>query len=223
MEYVDCIDFRDLYPKLNDMDVRFFMHECLVALDTCHSKGIMHRDIKPHNIVFDFQNKLVKLIDWGLAEFFSLNKNYNVRVSSLFFKAPELLLGYEYYDYSIDIWALGCVFAGIIFRKEPFFHGSDMEDQLDKIASVLGTNDLVVYLEKYQIELDERFTGIFGGHQKKQWSKFVNSENSMLANKDALSLLNEMLKYDQQKRITAKDALDFSYFNSVRPTNKNQK
>jgi len=223
MEYVDCIDFRDLYPKLNDMDVRFFMHECLVALDNCHSKGIMHRDIKPHNIVFDFQNKLVKLIDWGLAEFFYFNKNYNVRVSSLFFKAPELLLGYEYYDYSIDIWALGCVFAGIIFRKEPFFHGSDMEDQLDKIASVLGTNDLVVYLEKYQIELDERFTGIFGGHQKKQWSKFVNSENSMLANKDALSLLNEMLKYDHQKRITAKDALEFSYFNSVRPTNKNQK
>lgn len=146
----------------------------------------MHRDVKPNNIAYDYNNKIVKLIDWGLGEFYFPNKNYNVRVSSLFFKAPELLLGYEHYDYSIDMWALGCTFAAIIFKKEPFFHGYDQEDQLDKIASVLGTNELINYLEKYRIELEERFTGVFGGHQKKAWTKFVNSENSTLANKDAL-------------------------------------
>ena len=74
----------------------------------------MHRDVKPNNIAYDYNNKIVKLIDWGLGEFYFPNKNYNVRVSSLFFKAPELLLGYEHYDYSIDMWALGCTFAAIV-------------------------------------------------------------------------------------------------------------
>lgn len=194
-----------------------------MALDGCHSKGIMHRDIKPHNICFDYEQKIIKLIDWGLAEFYMPNKNYNVRVSSMFFKAPELLLGHENYDYSIDMWALGCVFAGIIFKKEPFFHGSDMEDQLDKIASVLGTNDLIVYLEKYSIELEDRFTGVFGGHQKKPWSKFVNSENSVLAHKDALDLLNQMLKYDHFKRVTPRDALETAYFAPIKAQLKGNK
>ena len=220
-EYVDNLDFRELYPKFTDQDVRFFMHETLVALDYCHSKGIMHRDVKPQNIVYDFNSKVQKLIDFGLSEFFFPNKNLTVRVSSQFFKAPELLLGYEHYDYSVDMWSLGCVFAAIIYKKEPFFHGSDLEDQLDKIASVLGTNELITYLEKYRIELEERFTGVFGGHQKKAWTKFVSSENSMLANKEAQDLLSQMLIYDHLKRITPKDALEHPYIKQVKGSKAN--
>ena len=59
---------------------------------------------------------------------------YNVRVASRYFKGPELLVDLQDYDYSLDLWSLGCMFAGMIFQKEPFFHGHDNYDQLVKIA-----------------------------------------------------------------------------------------
>jgi casein kinase II subunit alpha len=63
----------------------------------------------------NMEEKEVKIIDWGLSEFYFPGKDYNVRVASRYFKSPELLLNYNYYDYSLDIWSLGCMFAGIIF------------------------------------------------------------------------------------------------------------
>ena len=74
----------------------------------------MHRDIKPQNILIDPERRSLKVIDLGLAEFYFPGKNYNVRVASRYFKGPELLLGYEYYDYSLDMWSLGALFAGIV-------------------------------------------------------------------------------------------------------------
>lgn len=66
------------------------------------------------------------------------------------------------YDYSLDMWSLGCMLASMIFRKEPFFHGHDNYDQLVRIAKVLGTEELYEYLDKYHMELDPRFTDILG-------------------------------------------------------------
>ena len=83
-------------------------------------------------------------------------QEYNVRVASRYFKGPELLVDYQMYDYSLDMWSLGCMLASMIFRKEPFFHGHDNYDQLVRIAKVLGTEELYEYLDKYQIELDPR-------------------------------------------------------------------
>jgi casein kinase II subunit alpha len=65
-----------------------------------------------------------------------LGREYNVRVASRYFKGPELLVDFQEYDYALDMWSLGCMFAGMIFRKEPFFHGHDNYDQLVKIAKV---------------------------------------------------------------------------------------
>lgn len=108
------IDYRTLYPEFTDFDIRYYMYELLKALDFCHSKGIMHRDVKPHNIMIDHEKRELKLIDWGLAEFYHPDKDYNVRVASRYFKGPELLIDYQYYDYSLDIWSLGCTFAGMV-------------------------------------------------------------------------------------------------------------
>ena len=58
-EYVNNTDFRSLYPKFNDLDVRYYILELLKALDFCHSKGIMHRDVKPHNVMIDHENRKV--------------------------------------------------------------------------------------------------------------------------------------------------------------------
>lgn len=64
-EYVNNTDFRSLYPKFNDFDVRYYIFELLKALDFCHSKGIMHRDVKPHNVMIDHENRKVHCL-WFL-------------------------------------------------------------------------------------------------------------------------------------------------------------
>ena len=100
-----------------DRDVRYYILEVLKALDYCHSMGIMHRDVKPHNIMIDHKQRKLRLIDWGLAEFYHPGREYNVRVASRYFKGPELLVDFMEYDYHLDMWSLGCMFAGMIFRK----------------------------------------------------------------------------------------------------------
>lgn len=88
-EHINNTDFRTLYPKFQDYDVRYYIYELLKALDFCHSKGIMHRDVKPHNVMIDHDSKKLRLIDWGLAEFYHNGTEYNVRVASRYFKGTR--------------------------------------------------------------------------------------------------------------------------------------
>ncbi|CAK7339671.1 unnamed protein product [Dovyalis caffra] len=206
-EYVNNTDFKVLYPTLSDFDIRYYIFELLKALDYCHSQGIMHRDVKPHNVMIDHEQRKLRLIDWGLAEFYHPGKEYNVRVASRYFKGPELLVDLQDYDYSLDLWSLGCMFAGMIFRKEPFFYGHDNYDQLVKIAKVLGTDELNAYLSKYRIELDPHLAALVGRHSRKPWSKFINVDNQHLAVPEAVDFLDKLLRYDHQERPTAKEAM----------------
>lgn len=215
-EYVNNTDFKVLYQTFVDYDIRFYIYELLKALDFCHSQGIMHRDVKPHNVMIDHEQKKLRLIDWGLAEFYHPGKEYNVRVASRYFKGPELLVDLQDYDYGLDMWSLGCMFAGMIFRKEPFFYGHDNYDQLVKIAKVLGTEALYQYLAKYGIELDPQLEGLVGRHSRKPWSKFVTPENQHLVSPEALDFLDRLLRYDHQERLTAKEAMAHPYFAPVR-------
>lgn len=116
-----------------------------------------------------------------MAEFYHPKVEYNVRVASRYFKGPELLVDFQEYDYSLDMWSFGCMFASMvrlclptcflsfpclfpfkIFRKEPFFHGHDNYDQLVKIAKVLGTDELYAYIDKYGIRLDHQYDELLG-------------------------------------------------------------
>mmetsp|Transcript_33274 Transcript_33274/g.6014 ORF Transcript_33274/g.6014 Transcript_33274/m.6014 type:complete len:89 (+) Transcript_33274:458-724(+) len=88
----------------------------------------MHRDIKPGNILINHSTRSLKITDFGLSEFYYQSTPYNVRVSTRYYKAPELLVGNQYYDYAVDVWSAGTLFAGLIFKREPFFHGHDNYD-----------------------------------------------------------------------------------------------
>lgn len=116
------------------------------------------------------------------------------------------------YDYSLDMWSLGCMLASMIFRKEPFFHGHDNYDQLVRIAKVLGTEELFEYLEKYHIELDPRFNDILGRHSRKRWERFMHSENQHLVSHESLDFLDKLLRYDHYERLTAREAMEHPYF-----------
>ncbi|KAJ2450183.1 Casein kinase II subunit alpha [Coemansia sp. RSA 2424] len=219
-EYVNNTDFKLLYPMLDDMQVRYYIYQLLKALDYAHSRGIMHRDVKPHNVMIDNQRRTLRLIDWGLAEFYHPGTDYNVRVASRYFKGPELLVDYTPYDYSLDMWSLGCMFGSMIFRKEPFFHGHDNYDQLVKIAKVLGTDELHAYLKKYNIVLNEQYDKILGTYPRKAWSKFVTIENQRFVSTEAMDFLDRLLRYDHMERLTAKEAMSHPYFDPVREKSK---
>mmetsp|Transcript_16074 Transcript_16074/g.31482 ORF Transcript_16074/g.31482 Transcript_16074/m.31482 type:complete len:361 (+) Transcript_16074:44-1126(+) len=215
-EHVNNIDFKVLFPTLTDLDVRFYIYELLKGLDFCHSKGIMHRDIKPHNVMIDHKRKKLRIIDWGLAEFYHPKMEYNVRVASRYFKGPELLVNMRDYDYSLDLWSLGCMFAGMIFLTHPFFHGRDNFDQLVKIAKVLGSEELEAYLKKYNLVLESHFDSILETYQRKEWKSFVSSRNQHLVSDEALDLLDNLLKFDHQARFTCQEAMKHPYFDPIR-------
>jgi casein kinase II subunit alpha len=80
----------------------------------------MHRDVKPPNVMIDHAQRKLRLIDWGLAEFYHPQMEYNVRVSSRHYKGPELLVDYQAYDYSLDLWSLGAMFAQMVSNTSNF-------------------------------------------------------------------------------------------------------
>lgn len=91
-EHVAAADHKQLFKTFTDFDCRYYIYEVLKALEYCHSQGIMHRDIKPHNFVIDHTCRKLRVIDWGLAEYYIPEKEYNVRVASRYYKGPELLV-----------------------------------------------------------------------------------------------------------------------------------
>lgn len=215
-EYIRNDDHRDLYPRLTDLDIRYYLFELLKALHDCHAKGIMHRDVKPHNVMIDHQQRRLTLIDWGLAEFYHPGVPYNCRVASRYYKGPELLVDFQEYDYSLDLWSLGCVMAGMIFEVDVFFHGADNADQMVKILKVLGTPLFEAYLEKYKISVPEDVERAINYRHFTPTPLSTFAKNVEKAHGTALDLLEKLLRYDHQERLTAEEAMRHPYFDPVR-------
>ena len=107
------------------------------------------------------------------------------------------------------------MFAGMIFQKQPFFHGRDNHDQLNKIAKVLGTSGLYEYIEKYDLRLDPAIESILSRYQRKPWTKFVNNSNKKYISNEALDFVDRLLRYDHNQRLTAKEAMNHCYFKPI--------
>eukprot|EP00931_Biecheleriopsis_adriatica_P007820 TRINITY_DN109073_c0_g1_i1.p1 TRINITY_DN109073_c0_g1~~TRINITY_DN109073_c0_g1_i1.p1 ORF type:complete len:336 (+),score=86.85 TRINITY_DN109073_c0_g1_i1:56-1063(+) len=219
-EHIDAVDWKTLYPKLSPSDIKFYLYQVLKALDYSHSQGMIHRDVKPHNIMIDPKKREVRLIDWGLAEFYHPLQEYNVRVASRHYKGPELLVDDTLYDYSLDTWSFGCMLAGLTFRKEPFFAGADNVDQLVKITKVLGSDLLNQYLDAYDLELEIEVEERVKNFPRKPWTAFKTKENEERCSPEALDLIDKMLRYDPAARILPKEAMAHAFFEEVRKQEK---
>ena len=125
-------------------------------------------------------------------------------------------MNYPYYDYSVDMWAIGSIFAELIYQKHPFFSGKDPLDQMLKIANVLGTKKLGEYAENFKIEIDSSMKEMIGKHSEKPWeiSKLIDKTlaNHEEIHTNVVNLLSRLLQYDHTKRITAREALDHPFF-----------
>ncbi|KAL8279085.1 hypothetical protein RQP46_008543 [Phenoliferia psychrophenolica] len=213
-EHILNTDPKTLFPKFTSLDMSSYLYQLLQALSFCHSKGIIHRDVKPGNILYDRTTRRLRLCDWGLAEFYHPDVELNVKVATRYYKAPELLVGFGGYDYSLDLWSVGCILGSLIFRKDPLFHGVDNVDQLVRIVRILGSDPLFAYLEKYEIDLDSEHD--VGHHGRKPWTRFITSENQQFVSNEAIDLIGKLLRYDHQERFTAQEAMAHPYFHELK-------
>jgi casein kinase II subunit alpha len=206
---------RDILMEMTKSDIAIYVRGVLQALAFAHARGIMHRDIKPGNIMFDMETKSVTLIDWGLGEHYHPGTEYHVRVATRNYKGPELLLNYGQYEPSLDIWSLGCTFAGLLFRKIPFFKAREDSEEIVALGDVVGARAILEYVEKYELEMSARVATKISKKLRKQWGYWVNPGNEHIATPDALDLLDHMLKVDHAARISASDALRHPFFSCI--------
>ncbi|XP_071942712.1 cyclin-dependent kinase 2-like isoform X3 [Antedon mediterranea] len=120
--------------------VKSYLYQLLQGVACCHSHRVLHRDLKPQNLLID-KNGSIKLADFGLARAFGLPvRTYTHEVITLWYRAPEILLGSRFYCMPVDIWSLGCIFVEMLTRRA-LFPGDSEIDQLFRIFRTLGTPD----------------------------------------------------------------------------------
>jgi len=201
---------------LSAHQIELLVYKLLQALEECHARGVMHRDVKPRNVICRRRTGDLRLIDFNLSEFYLPGKEYNPNVASRHYKGPELLCGYLYYDYAVDIWSAGCLLAGLIFETEPFFYGSDSLDQISCIAAVVGSQEILDWLKKYKLKTSPEIQKAIGACERVPWDEFRTEQNSHLCTPLAVDLVSKMLVVDHQRRLTVRQCLEHPYFDRVR-------
>lgn len=187
-------------------EVKCLMVQLLRAIHHLHDNWILHRDLKASNLLLSHKG-ILKVGDFGLArEYGSPLKNYTAIVVTLWYRAPELLLGIKQYSTHIDCWSIGCI-LGELLMMEPLFPGKSEVDELNKIFKLLGTPSEKVWPGYSKLPGVTRM-------------KFVDSPVSHLRDKfpekmlseAGLSLLKGLLTYDPLKRLSCDAALKMDYF-----------
>jgi len=200
----DLKRYMDSVGNLEGKLVMSYCRQLLEGLFYCHRRRILHRDLKPQNLLIDKQGVL-KLADFGLARAVCVPvRPYTHEVITLWYRAPEILLGSQAYSMPVDMWSAGCIFAELL-TKRPLFPGDSEIDEIFRIFKMLGTPN------------EENWKGCTSLPDFKpdfpKWSK--QDMRKVLPGVDpvAINLLEKMLVYEPSQRISAKAALQHPYFN----------
>lgn len=192
--------------KLEPHQIKSFLYQLLKGLAFSHSRGIMHRDLKPQNLLVNNTGEL-KIADFGLARAYSIPiKKYTHEVVTLWYRAPEILLGQEIYSPPVDIWSVGVIFAEMVTKK-PLFAGDSEIDQLYRIFRTMGTPSESSWPGVTKLK---DYASTFPKWKKKDLRDLFPQLDA-----SGLSLLESMLRYDPSTRISAKEALRHPFFDDV--------
>jgi cyclin-dependent kinase len=205
-KYLDVCE-RGLHPDI----VKSFLYQLLTGVAYCHHHRVLHRDLKPQNLLINLDGDL-KLADFGLARAFGIPvRSYTHEVVTLWYRAPDVLLGSRNYSTPVDIWSVGCIFAEMVTGK-PLFSGTSEAVQLDTIFRHLGTPTEASFPGVSQLpDWKEDFPQYPGpSHPRDGLLKLVPSLESA-----GVDLLTSMLIYDPTERITAQDARHHEYFTGL--------
>jgi serine/threonine protein kinase len=199
----DLKKYMDSVTSLSAALVQSYCKQLLQGLTYCHQRRIVHRDLKPQNLLIDKKGSL-KIADFGLARAFCVPvRQYTHEVVTLWYRAPEILLGSATYSIPVDIWSAGCIFAEMLSKK-PLFPGDSEIDQLFKIFRQMGTPTEDVWHGCTSLP---DYKPSFPKWKRQELIKLF--ENSHPA---AIDLLEKMLIYEPAQRISAREALNHSYF-----------
>jgi len=191
---------------LDPATIKSFMWQLIRGIAFCHDNRVLHRDLKPQNLLINAQGQL-KLGDFGLARAFGIPVNtFSNEVVTLWYRAPDVLLGSRTYNTSIDIWSAGCIMAEM-FTGRPLFPGTTNEDQLLKIFRLMGTPS------------ERSWPGITNFPEyKREWPVYATQElRAILPQVDALGLqlLGQLLQLRPEMRCSAAQALAHPWFSEL--------
>ncbi|KAL3111603.1 hypothetical protein niasHT_019950 [Heterodera trifolii] len=204
--------FDTLDGQIEQKVVRSLMHQLLSGLCYCHAHNVLHRDLKPQNLLINNTVKTapqLKLADFGLARPFGIPvRCYSAEVVTLWYRPPDVLLGAKLYNTSIDMWSAGCIFAEISNCGKPLFPGADVDDQLKRIFKLLGT------------PLENEWPSMTHLPDYKPYPPYQRAANCWeraMPNADdfARDLLKHFLVCNPQQRIAADAALIHRYFTTL--------
>ncbi|KAG6600584.1 Mitogen-activated protein kinase-like NTF3, partial [Cucurbita argyrosperma subsp. sororia] len=199
---------------LSNNHCKCLMYQLLSGLQYLHSTNILHRDLKPGNLLVN-ANCDLKICDFGLARTSKgQDQAMTEYIVTRWYRAPELLLSCKSYGTSIDVWSVGCIFAEILGRT-PIFPGTNCLNQLELIIEVLGSP------KEADIEFIDNLKSI-QFVKAMPYSKGVQfSDQYPQAETLALDLLQKMLVFDPRKRITVNEALQHPYMSELYDTRFN--
>jgi casein kinase II subunit alpha len=209
-------EWKSMFESFSLRKIKFYMYRLLEALKFTHSRGIMHRDVKPLNILCKDPIKELILADWGLAEFYHPLRKYSVHVCTKYYKAPEVLMGYQFYDYAIDIWSAGIIlFEGLALRFH-IFDADTNDGMLVGMAKIFGAEALIRWGEKYKCRMSRRKLQKLSEFHGMPLTKVIGHTRARFQDEQALDLLGKMLTIDHKQRISAAEALNHPFFSDVR-------